>query len=104
MWTAMLSPPWEVNVSAALDFHDLGFDIADRDMLSGMSNCRLSSHELANLRSEWSTKINSIGLLGCASDALRLKAVLDRLIREHAPFYVYRIREVVCGAYGGSGR
>jgi hypothetical protein len=42
----------------------LGYDVADRYLVSGVSNCALSRKELAVIKKDWSDAINVWGLLG----------------------------------------
>lgn len=72
----------------------LGYDVADRYLVSGLSNCMLFPEELAVVRKDWSEAINISGLFGEVEVAKAFRAVCDRLIPEHAPFEVYRIRRI----------
>jgi len=38
---------------------ELGYDVADQYLLSGISNCMLSTEELTNIRKKWAERINS---------------------------------------------
>ena len=77
-----------------LTAEELGYDIADRYLVSGLSNCMLSPHELADIRRTWSEQINLFGLFSSTANAAAFRQVCDRLIPEHAPFFVYRIRKI----------
>jgi hypothetical protein len=79
---------------SSLSFHLLGYDVADRYLVSGVSNCEVSEPERAALRDMWSSSVNKYGLFGVVEDALKFRAVCDDSIREHSPFCVYRIRVV----------
>ncbi len=72
----------------------LGYDVADRSFISGLSNCALSPAELAQIRRQWAGEINSAGLFGRVRAAQDFRQVCDRLIPEHAPFEAYRISAV----------
>lgn len=72
----------------------LGFDVADRLLISGISNCQLDRDELTAIRSEWAYAINDNGLVREVRLARNLRSVCDRLIPEHAPFEIYRIQRV----------
>jgi hypothetical protein len=87
-----LRPHEDTGITARFD--DLGYDVADRYLLSGLSNCALSEQELAALRREWTDRINRFGLFEEAASATSFKDVCDRLIPEHAPFCAYRLRRV----------
>lgn len=73
---------------------ELGYDIADRYLLSGLSNCMLDPTELAGIRRAFSQRINSFGLFDQVGHAADLRIVYNELIPEHAPFCVYRIRRI----------
>jgi hypothetical protein len=72
----------------------LGYDVADRYLVSGLSNCQLSAEELAAVRKDWSEAINGWGLLADSEAAKAFRAVCNQLIPEHAPFEAYRMRRV----------
>jgi hypothetical protein len=72
----------------------LGYDVADEYLVSGLSNCMLSPEELADVRRDWAAGINGFGLFDEASVAFGFRAVCQRLIVEHAPFCVFRIRQI----------
>ena len=70
----------------------LGYDVADRDMLSGLSNCGYVQDDAA-FRAQWSSRVNDVGLLTTPTDAVGFKVATDRRVPEHAPFIVYSIHE-----------
>lgn len=72
----------------------LGYDVADRYLVSGLSNSMLSEEELAVIRKDWATAINTLGLFGDSKAAEAFREVCNRLVPEHAPFEVYRMRKV----------
>lgn len=76
----------------------LGYDVADRSFISGLSNCKLSAGELAELKKDWSRAVNAWGLFGDTEDAKAFKAVCNHLIPEHAPFEAYRMRRITITA------
>jgi hypothetical protein len=82
----------DVDIDFATD--EIGYDVADRFLVSGWSNCMPSTEELGDIRTKWSAKINSVALFGDQDDATAFCSVCDRLVPEHAPFSAYRIREV----------
>jgi hypothetical protein len=79
-------------------FQEYGYDVADRSLLSGLSNCMLSSEELESLRTTWKGSVNSLGLFSEVGEAAKYSGVCDSLIPEHAPFSAYRIRRVAVRA------
>lgn len=72
----------------------LGYDVADRYLVSGLSNCMLSQEELSVIRKDWSGAINIWGLFEEAEAARSFRTICDRLIPEHAPFEAYRMRRL----------
>jgi hypothetical protein len=72
----------------------LGFDVADRSFVSGLTNCIYSPEELGTLRRDWSDKTNKWGLFEELGSAESFRHVCDRLAPEHAPFEAYRIRKI----------
>jgi hypothetical protein len=69
----------------------LGFDVADSEFWSGLSNCGYSKDEREELRPEWKSKINDHGLLQTEQDALAFRELTNKRVPEHAPFWVYRL-------------
>jgi hypothetical protein len=76
----------------------LGYDVADRSPISGLSDCQLSADELAAIRKDWSRAINAWGLFDDAEDAKAFRTVCNRLVPEHAPFEAYRMRRIAITA------
>lgn len=85
----------EEDVALRLAMRELGYDVADRYLVSGLSNCMLSSDELTDVRREWRERISPVGLFSTVADAAAFAPTCDRLTPEHSPFFVYRIRSVV---------
>jgi hypothetical protein len=84
----------EEDTTVELVFQEFGYDVADRYLVSGLSNCMLSPEELRELRKNWAKRINGFGLFSKADEAVTYASVCDPLIPEHAPFFAYRIRRV----------
>jgi hypothetical protein len=84
----------EEGKAIAMEAEDLGYDVADRYLLSGLSNCALSAEELEELRKTWAHRINPLGVFDKVSDAASYVNTCDLLIPEHAPFSAYRIRRL----------
>jgi hypothetical protein len=84
----------EEDTTVELAFQEFGYDVADRYLLSGLSNCMLSPEELGNLRKNWAERINEFGLFSKAGDAVTYASVCDLNIPEHAPFFAYRVRRI----------
>lgn len=73
---------------------DLGFDIADASLLSGLSNCGLTPPEQQQMRQAWAPSINQYGLVNDLESASLVSKAYDELVPEHSPFFVYLIRKV----------
>lgn len=70
----------------------LGYDIVDRWLLSGLSNCGYDSEELAELASDWRPRLTAGGLVRDLGWAVTFVEVANRRVPEHAPFYVVQLR------------
>jgi len=87
-WSAVLDFSLSTK-SLKKDWIFLGYDVADRDLISGLSNCGYSENEKRILQKEWKTLLNKYGLLGSLKDAKKFKKICDQRVVEHAPFYIY---------------
>ncbi len=87
---AQLSPAWRL----------LGYDVADRFLLSGLMNCGYDAHEVPRLRAVWSQALNSAGLFDDEGAAAKFAAERDAEVAEHAPFLPFGLWERK--AYAGS--
>jgi len=72
----------------------LGYDVADRSLLSGLSNCGYDGEEKPILTKTWPDKLNEVGLLRDLNDAMEFKDVTNRRVPEHAPFLVFGLYEL----------
>ena len=72
-----------------------GYDVADKYLMSGMSNCAYTPEEMSTTRLRWRGKINSYGLLPTAVEAESLRLETEDRVKEHSPFFVF-------GLYGQS--
>lgn len=89
-WHAVLNPILSIN-KLPLKWQFLGYDVADRDMISGLSNCGYESDRKELLQKTWSFRLNEYGLIKNLEDAIEFKELSDKRIPEHAPFYVYEL-------------
>jgi hypothetical protein len=94
LWPGIFPDGGSAGAAIKARFNSIGYDVADRHLLSGLSNCALSEAELADLRREWTDRINRFGLFEEVESAVGFKEVCDQLVPEHAPFCAYRIRKV----------
>lgn len=70
----------------------LGYDISDKWLLSGLSNCGfLPGDDVQALRREWSSKLNHYHLFDRLENAMEFRARSDRRAVEHSPFFVFGI-------------
>jgi hypothetical protein len=90
LWNSVLgTPPPES--ACPPDWSHLGYDIADRDLVSGLSNCGYPASEREQLRHRWGSRINDHGLFDDLHDAQLFRGVSDRRVAEHSPFLVYSL-------------
>jgi hypothetical protein len=100
-----VEPPWaevfsEPTIPTAVEdsWRLLGFDVADRFLMSGLSNCAYAPTEKETLSAVWSMKLSELGLIRNLEDASAFRAATDRRVQEHSPFFVFGLY-----ALGGSG-
>jgi hypothetical protein len=67
----------------------LGYDVSDRALLSGLTNCGYSTDAARELRPVWGPRLNRYHLFSQLADAVVFKALTDRRVPEHAPFFCY---------------
>jgi hypothetical protein len=72
----------------------LGYDVADYDLLGGLTNCGYTSEEAESLAPVWVPLINERHLFGRPEDATAYAAVTAQRVPEHAPFFVYGIYQL----------
>jgi hypothetical protein len=79
----------------AMERYDLlGYDVADYDLLGGLTNCGYTPEEAASLAPVWSPRLNEWHLFGNPGDAVAYAAVTARRVPEHAPFFGYGIYQL----------
>jgi hypothetical protein len=79
---------------AAERYELLGYDVADYDLLGGLTNCGYSPEEAASLAPAWAPRLNEWHLFDHPEDALAYAAVTATRVPEHAPFYGYGIYQL----------
>jgi len=72
----------------------LGYDVADYDLLGGLTNCGYSPQEAASLAPVWAPRLNEWHLFDNPEHATAFAAVTDQRVPEHAPFYGYGIYQL----------
>jgi hypothetical protein len=82
-------------IGAASEGYDLlGYDVADYDLLGGLTNCGYTPDEAASLAPAWAPRLNEWHLFGTAEDAMAYADITDKRVPEHAPFYGYGIYQL----------
>lgn len=76
------------------DWVFLGYDVADRSLLSGLSACAYSDEELPRFTAMFAGNLNEYHLFTSLEVAMRFKELSNQRVKEHAPFYVYGLRRV----------
>jgi hypothetical protein len=75
--------------------HDLlGYDVADYDLLGGLSNCGYAPEEVASIAPVWAPLLNRWHLFDSPGDATAFAAVTAKRVPEHAPFFAYGIYQL----------
>ena len=72
----------------------LGYDVADYDLLGGLTNCGYKPGEAASLAPVWAPLLNKWHLFDNPGDATAFAAVTEKRVPEHAPFYAYGIYQL----------
>jgi hypothetical protein len=72
----------------------LGYDVADCDLLGGLTNCGYTPGEAASLAPVWAPLLNEWHLFGNPEDATAYAAVTAKRVPEHAPFFGYGIYQL----------
>ena len=82
-------------VGSASERYDLlGFDVADYDLLGGLTNCGYTPEVAASLAPVWAPLLNEWHLFGHPGDATAYAAVTAQRVPEHAPFFGYGIYQL----------
>ncbi len=63
--------------------------MADRSLLSGLSNCGYTEEELPRFAASFARYLNDYHLFESLETAMDFKELTDRRAKEHAPFYIY---------------
>ncbi|HTM48012.1 MAG TPA: hypothetical protein VL285_05015 [Bryobacteraceae bacterium] len=66
----------------------LGFDVCDGSFLSGLSDCGYTPRERIELAPRWGPRLDEHHLFTRLADAFEFRALTDRRVAEHAPFFV----------------
>ena len=72
----------------------LGYDVADYDLLGGLTNCGYTPEEAASLTPVWAPLLNEWHLFDNPGDATAYAEVTARRVPEHAPVFGYGIYQL----------
>jgi hypothetical protein len=89
-WNAVLCPALSID-DLPHDWNLIGYDIADQDMISGLSNCSYCADEIMSLQAAWKSRINEHGLFDSFDEAMCFKDLTEKRVSSHAPFYIYSL-------------
>ena len=82
-------------IGPAFERYDLlGYDVADYDLLGGLTNCGYTPDEAASLAPVWAPLLNKWHLFDNPEDATVFAAVTAKRVPEHAPFFAYGIYQL----------
>jgi hypothetical protein len=85
---------WVSGIRSVAIPHLLGYDVADYDLLGGLTNCGYTPGEAASLAPVWAPLLNEWHLFGKPEDATAYAAVTAGRVPEHAPFFGYGIYQL----------
>jgi len=89
-WIAVLDPRLSMD-DLPKEWIHLGYDVGDRDMISGLSNCSYNTNEIISLKETWAHCLNEHGLFSKIDDATEFKEITDKRVPRHSPFYVFSL-------------
>lgn len=72
----------------------LGYDVADRALFSGLTDCSYAPDDASRLARKWSVRLNANHLFSVASDAKLFALETAQRVPEHAPFFVFALHSV----------
>jgi hypothetical protein len=81
--------------SLGCTWRELGYDVADRFLTSALSNCGYTVDEKKSASSNWIGQINGSGLIDDVGAALKFRDYSNVRVAEHAPFFVYKIYQLI---------
>jgi len=92
-WGGMLEEP-VAPISINPAWLLLGYDVADLDFISGLTNCGYNSEEKSSLTETWNGHLNKYGLFSAADEAQSFREATNIRVSEHSPFLVYGLYRV----------
>lgn len=80
-------------ISLETGWKPLGYDVSDRWLLSGLSNCGFlpECEDVDLLKQKWHRYLNEHHLFSDVINAFEFKIFSDARVAEHAPFFVYKL-------------
>ncbi len=72
----------------------LGYDVADRGLFSGLTDCAYTASEWSRLAPVWAARLSEHHLFVDVGDAEQYCAESSRRVPEHAPFFVFELRTI----------
>jgi len=82
-------------IEPAVERYDLlGYDVADYDLLGGLTDCGYTPEEAASLAPVWAPRLNQWHLFDNPEDATAYADITEKRVPEHAPFYAYGIYQL----------
>jgi hypothetical protein len=72
----------------------LGYDVADQNLLSGLTNCGYKPEEAASLAPAWAPLLNQWHLFDDPANATAFAAVTGERVPEHAPFFCFGLYQL----------
>jgi hypothetical protein len=76
-----------------LEWPLLGYDVADQSFMSGLMNCGLAEPGRSSMAHAWALRVNERHLFFDVADAFAFALELDSRVPEHAPFFVFAVRQ-----------
>ncbi|KAB2892720.1 MAG: hypothetical protein F9K28_11280 [Bacteroidetes bacterium] len=67
----------------------LGYDVSDKYLLSGLTNCGYKPEEISLLKNKWKNHLNKYHLFDDPESATQFTNIANQRVPEHAPFNVY---------------
>jgi len=81
-------------VPAVEKYDPVGYDVADRGLLSGLTNCGYTPDDAASLAPVWAPLLNEWHLFDNPEDATAYASITAKRVPEHAPFFAYGIYQL----------
>jgi hypothetical protein len=90
-WGPLLTPEAGQGIEIPSNFHSLGYDVANIDLISSISNRGFRSEEMDAARLRWRGKINEYGVFDTLTDARAYRAQ-SNLMMGDSPFFIFELK------------